>query len=1131
MLVPLSGIGSSKKVRDKIKQPDDSMKKVVFLTLILSVISVLLFGGIGIAQAKFLPGVSDIFSWLANTVSNLIIEPLSNQLLQLIQSEPQSNFLTVPVPPNPTPSPIAPAVPSSQPAPTTPAVSQYIKIEPTPSNPKPEPPQAVTQPVSSIPPSYATLTDLTNLQTRLTSLITANQTQGSSNVNQMTYALAPTQKIDNLGTITISQATISNDLTLGGNLSTAGNLSVSGTQTFTGTANFSGNVGIGATTPTVKLAVQGSANSTASVGSEKVGNNDFATNPDTAWTWGTTWTHDTTNFEADHATSTGGIASVSLDHGGTGYTVNDVLTLSGGNSDGTLTVTTVSSGKITAVSITTAGTGYATGGGKTVTGGTGTAATFTIIRLADDSGTLSQDVSVTVGKIYEVKFTIKNSTAGHLKFSLGGVTSSYLSGNQTTYTQLITTTDTGNLIFTPTINFNGSIDDVSVKELTQSDPVLSLLNSDATAGMEIRSGGPKSYLPVIEPIYNTFIGIGAGRASYHNTTSWVSGGYNSVLGYQALYSNTTGGANSTMGFLALTANTTGSYNSAMGAVALYSNTTGGSNSAVGYGALNSNTTGSYNSGIGGYALRYNTTGSGNSAVGYGALNFNTTGYYNSAMGTNALYSNTTGYNNSAMGGYAFRYNTTGYNNSAIGYVALSSNTTGYANSAMGYGALYSNTTGSGNSAMGYAALYYNTAAASTTAVGYQAARGTAAYSNQGGVYLGYQAGYSAKTDSNYNTLLGYQAGYGITTGSYNIIIGQNVEAASTTASQQLNIGNLIYGTGLYNGSTVSSAPVSGNVGIGTSTPNQLLTVVGTRPSIKLSDYSAGQNLKTWLFSSMGGNLYIGTSTDAYATSTPAALTILNNGNVGISSTSPSQQFSISGLAYIGGAGTSTIENNLYVMGTLRAARSYVGDLVFGNNFLFTESEPAASPQSLILKNQRGEDILSVDENGNLEIKGELKTTQSATGLLAGQTDSPTLLQPFSWFLEQLQQIGIAMANGVIKAKEFISEKITAQKGVFDIFEMKDSVTGETWCIKITNGEWDKIKGTCGETSSPQSISTPAPVPESIPEATSTPGTTSAAEVTATPAVTPTPQPTAMPEVTSTPGTESAPAPEATPNSD
>ena len=90
------------------------------------------------------------------------------------------------------------------------------------------------------------------------------------------------------------------------------------------------------------------------------------------------------------------------------------------------------------------------------------------------------------------------------------------------------------------------------------------------------------------------------------------------------------------------------------------------NSAMGYQALYSNTTGYYNSAMGYYALRFNTTGYNNSAMGYQALRSNTTGHSNSAMGNYALYSNTTGHSNSAMGYYALRFNTTGRSNSAMG---------------------------------------------------------------------------------------------------------------------------------------------------------------------------------------------------------------------------------------------------------------------------------------------------------------------------------------------------------------------------------------------------------------------------------------------------------------------------------
>ncbi|MBX4215420.1 hypothetical protein KW797_00495 [Candidatus Parcubacteria bacterium] len=81
----------------------------------------------------------------------------------------------------------------------------------------------------------------------------------------------------------------------------------------------------------------------------------------------------------------------------------------------------------------------------------------------------------------------------------------------------------------------------------------------------------------------------------------------------------------------------------------------------------------------------------------------------------------------------------------------------------------------------------------------------------------------------------------------------------------------------------------GKVGIGTTTPRWVLQIATSSPSaqaqLALSDTSAGANQKHWLFSSMGGSLYIGTSTDAYGTSTPAALAISNAGVVSIQNTS------------------------------------------------------------------------------------------------------------------------------------------------------------------------------------------------------------------------------------------------------
>jgi hypothetical protein len=93
---------------------------------------------------------------------------------------------------------------------------------------------------------------------------------------------------------------------------------------------------------------------------------------------------------------------------------------------------------------------------------------------------------------------------------------------------------------------------------------------------------------------------------------------------------------------------------------------------------------------------------------------------------------------------------------ASGFLALDKNTTGSDNTANGVQALYSNTIGGLNTATGYQALYKNTTGRDNTATGLQAL-----YSN--------------------NTTLGYLAGVNLTTGSYNIDIGNHgVSAEANT---------------------------------------------------------------------------------------------------------------------------------------------------------------------------------------------------------------------------------------------------------------------------------------------------------------------------------------------------------------
>jgi trimeric autotransporter adhesin len=106
---------------------------------------------------------------------------------------------------------------------------------------------------------------------------------------------------------------------------------------------------------------------------------------------------------------------------------------------------------------------------------------------------------------------------------------------------------------------------------------------------------------------------------------------NTFFGYQAGLSNSNS-YNTVMGFEAMYKNTSGSANSVFGTGALLQNTTGFSNSAVGYNAMRQNIGGNYNTAIGNTAL-INTTNS----------------WYNTVVGANSGSNYDNGYNNVFVG--------------------------------------------------------------------------------------------------------------------------------------------------------------------------------------------------------------------------------------------------------------------------------------------------------------------------------------------------------------------------------------------------------------------------------------------------------------------------------------------------
>jgi len=121
--------------------------------------------------------------------------------------------------------------------------------------------------------------------------------------------------------------------------------------------------------------------------------------------------------------------------------------------------------------------------------------------------------------------------------------------------------------------------------------------------------------------------------------------------------------------------------------------------------------------------------------------------------------------NTVVGASAFSSNTSGTNNTVVGTSAGVGNTTGLYNTAIGDSALNLNATGSGNTVLGQGAMYSGTNGSYNTAVGYSA--GNASYGS-------------------YNAYLGYQSGSGMSSGSYNVIVGSYTGTAAPISATGSN---------------------------------------------------------------------------------------------------------------------------------------------------------------------------------------------------------------------------------------------------------------------------------------------------------------------------------------------------------
>ncbi len=204
-------------------------------------------------------------------------------------------------------------------------------------------------------------------------------------------------------------------------------------------------------------------------------------------------------------------------------------------------------------------------------------------------------------------------------------------------------------------------------------------------------------------------------------------------------------------------------------------------------------------------------GSFNLFVGASAGVSNTSGSQNAFFGGNTGLSNSTGSNNSFFGNSAGINNGSGFNNSFFGSAAGVSNTTAAANSFFGVSAGQSNTIGANNAFFGAFAGQSNQVGANNSFFGRWAGLGN--------------------TSGNENVFFGTNAGVANTTGSGNTAIGISADLGSGGLTNATAIGNRAFvsqNNSMILGSIsgVNGAGSDTRIGIGTSTPEQMLHVNG-----------------------------------------------------------------------------------------------------------------------------------------------------------------------------------------------------------------------------------------------------------------------------------------------------------------
>ena len=227
---------------------------------------------------------------------------------------------------------------------------------------------------------------------------------------------------------------------------------------------------------------------------------------------------------------------------------------------------------------------------------------------------------------------------------------------------------------------------------------------------------------------------------------------------------------------------------------------------------------------------------------------------------------------------------------------------------------------------------------------------------------------------------------------YNAVSGNTVVQGGTTKGIEFNVNANTFGSG--QAMTITSG---GNIGIGTTSPTDKLTIWGDGQYLRFSNSNEPNTYYTRMGSSYSINnafgIYQG-ATQVFGTSWDGARTFLNptGGNVGIGTTSPSNRLEVGGSGYFSGNFTAA---NVTATGNTSSANASTTNLTVSSNAYFAGSGVWNSSGNIGVGTTTPSNKLEV--SGSAYISGDLTLANLiATGTLVARP-LQTNVQGFTFY--------------------------------------------------------------------------------------------------------------------------------------